>query len=192
MADQQFAEVRDSAHEQSHTVGMRAPFVMLLAAALLGGLLVAGPSTAARGTEEMSHHRAAMYYKKHVRPVTCASNAFFGRIWHGRNRITAHEVARRLPEIRRLSGMYGRALYRWVRALYNPPADWPSYVAHLVNKLAAVDTRASEIRRAQGSAASARGWLRLNARANRLYYGHYAATIRARLNLPRTTPCRRR
>lgn len=137
----------------------------------------------------MTQFRAGAYYTHDVCPISRAQDRFYRQIWHGRERISKREVARRLQELKRLSGDYADAAYNWSRDLYNPPADWPSNVARLVHRLANVNLRLSDLLYGQAAAGSARRWLNLNGRINNLPWGHLAANIRVRLDLPRHTRC---
>lgn len=163
---------------------------IVLAVALLA-TLVPSETVAAGGDEEpMTEQRAGAYYTNHVCPVNLAGRKYYRKIWRGRDWITKREVARRLPEIRRYAPPYSREVYRWSRVLLNPPAPWPDDVAWLVKRMANISLRLSELLRLKADAWSARRWLNLNERINNLPSTR-AATIRARLNLPRVTRCRR-
>lgn len=161
---------------------------VVLAAALLA--LLVSPSSAAQ-ERKMTEDRAAVYYTNHVCPVSRAQDKYFREVWGDRRFISRREIARRLPELRRLADDFAPAVYNWARDLYNPPAAWPDNVASLVERLAAVNLRYSDLLWLQADAHNARRWINLNERINDLPFRNYAATIRARLDLPRRTDCRR-
>jgi hypothetical protein len=160
-----------------------------LIAALLFTLLPSEVVAVGEEEEPMTIERAGAYYTNHVCPVIRAGQKYSRQIWKGRNTIPMREVRRRLPEIRRYAPPYARARYNWARDLYNPPAPWPGNVAGLVQRLADTNVRASDLLWLQSEARTAARWARLNERINDL--PSPAGTIRARLNLPRTTNCRR-
>ncbi|MGZ5404139.1 MAG: hypothetical protein ACXWDL_05780 [Nocardioides sp.] len=147
-------------------------------------LLLIGSGSATAGDGTMSVDRAGNYYLKHACISNAANDRFFKRVWRGQRTISVAEVRRRLPQIKDESTRVGRANHTWSRRMYNPPAAWPSGVTGLVDKLAARSAREGALRLAQGRVETARGWMRLNGRVNRISGGSLASRIRAKLDLP--------
>jgi hypothetical protein len=157
---------------------------MLVGVLMFVALAVSGASDVARADDEMGQDRAGRYYLKGACRTAAAGDRFSRVVWHGRDNITKKEVARRLPELKRESSRYARALLKWASHLYNPPAPWPSTVDAFTRRLANAYVKYGDFRNRQGDASNAQAWLNNNAKANRVSFGHYAAKIRARLGLP--------
>lgn len=138
----------------------------------------------ARAEGEMSQQRAGAYYLKHACRSAAADKVYFRSIFKGAKSISVSEVKRRLPELRKISAKNSRAQYEWAKRLLNPPADWPTDVQGLPEKLADRNIVAADALRAAGYASSAAEWIRYYNKDKNLAFGSYAAQIRARLELP--------
>jgi hypothetical protein len=164
----------------STTSVLRAPLVALT---LVSALLLATPPSQA-SSDVMGHTRAGKYYLRNACADNAAASRFYTRIWKGRKTITLREATRRLPELKHESRLYGRADHVFAKALYNPPAAWPTEVRRPVNHLASSVVESATILLKMGAVATARRWFGLNYKLNHVYSGHYAETIRAKLGLP--------
>lgn len=159
-------------------------------AAVLAGLLFAlglpANATATVRVEEMSTQQAGNAYLAAICVGNDARVTFGRKVWHGQNRISLAEVRARLPQLKRLSGVYARALNKSARMLFNPDAGtWPATVAADVKTMAKSAANESYWRTRQREAANADAWLRFNGRANNASNtGATSARIRAALDLP--------
>lgn len=160
---------------------------LVLSIAVCASFFVASPAGAqASALDEMSQQKAGAYYLQTICRANDAQNAFLKQIWRGRERIQRAEVARRLPEIRRASGKLSTAFSNASRRLFNPPADWPGYVANQIGDMRNHYLRDADIRSQQSYAATATRWLRLNGQSNALGTKQVRTSrkIRAILDLP--------
>lgn len=169
----------------SRSVRLMRRLLVALLALLALPLLVAMPSASATQADDvMGAKQAGKYYMKSVCPSNNAADRYYQRIWKGRDSISWREVRRRLPEIKRESRRYGQALFKFSRKLFNPPAEWPEEVDALVTKLADASAVEGTLRVRSSKATNARAWGRMHKKASNVYYGQWAAKIRARLDLP--------
>ena len=155
------------------------------------GLLVAicitfGLAPVAQADDEMGTAKAGKYYLKSICPANKALERLQRVVFKGKNSISIAELKRRLPEARTEAARYGRAVYKFARAAFNPPAPWPSSVDQLVDKYATSEARRSTTLSQMGQADTASEWGRLSRRAARISNNTsgVSAQFRARLELP--------
>lgn len=158
--------------------------VRLVLSALMTVTAIMGAGTA-QAAESMSKERAGRYYLSGTCETKSAAKYFDWHVWLGRKRISQGEVARRLPEIRRLTARYARAEQGFLDRLKNPPAAWPSDVRTPVKRMAILQGRYVNALLRASKAANAGAWsfwIKTAWRADN--YKKYPTIIRERLELP--------
>lgn len=155
-----------------------------LAAALLSLVVVPPAGAAASADEEMSKERAGKYFLKSACAGKEKADRFSRIVFGPDNQVSFAEIRRRLPEFKRAAGDVAPAVYRYGRALLNPPKAWPSNVAKPVNTLAKNILRSSKLFDAASTAVTARGYYDRLAELSRLSRNSPARLVRARLDLP--------
>lgn len=162
--------------------------VKTVAAVVLGLLLSVTTLTAPAHAqaEEMTTQQAGRAYLSAICVGNDARDTFNRKVWHGQKRISLAEVRARLPQVKRLAGVYSRAINKSARMLFNPEAgEWPATVASDARIMAKAAANESYWRSRQSRAANADAWLRFNGRANKAAdTGAASSRIRATLNLP--------
>lgn len=165
---------------------MRKHLVAVLTGAVVSmAALISAPASAA--LDEMTTEEAGQAYLAAACKDIEATREFSRKVWRGRNRISLAEVRVRLPQVKSLARVYGRALNKSSRMLFNPEAGtWPASVSSDVARVAKTTANESYWRMRQGSAANANAWLRFNGRGNKAAEasGTAPTRIRATLNLP--------
>lgn len=144
--------------------------------------LTGSPGSAA---EEMGQQKAAKYYTKAVCPAREVALHWNKVIWKGRKFIHLPEIKRRLPELRRESAKFGRAMERMSAQLFNPPSSWPTDVDKLIDRYATLAAKAGGLLSQSANANTGAEWMRLTRKVFALPWGQLTAQIRARLNIRR-------
>jgi hypothetical protein len=163
---------------------MKSKWSKSLLIALAMTLSIGFASQADADSRTMGQTRAGQYYLNSVCPENAVFHTFIQKVWRGENTISWRELRRRLGAIEYQSRQLGKANHRMARALYNPPAAWPSSVAGPVTHLADAEVKTAGFAFKMGGAATARGWARYWSKYRDVPFHHYSETIRARLDLP--------
>jgi hypothetical protein len=150
---------------------------------LVGGVVTAGPSSAADG---MTVEQAGRLYLSAACPVNTADRRFDYAMFRGRRSVTVAQMRNRLTATKRAARADASANYAFARALANPPAAWP---ANATAPAAAIKSKSLRLSVVYGHIAAATGprgifyWYdRLEAPTNSAALP--VRTLRANLNLP--------